>query len=363
MITSQQSLDMEIMFKAISRYAMYTTLKASDTISCEQGKSKKASFLPKLVPSTESKLELLHMDLCGPMRVASINEYYAMRTPEVSDNSTANTLPNEDTPSSSSIVVEEDEAPQIVTSLEEPIGNEATTPVSNENANELVPEDVPMYGQEEGINFKESFAPVARLEAVRIFVAYATHKNFPIYQMDVKTTFLNGPLKKEVLIELITPDLICPLTYQLLRNSGVDSGPDLSFNKSASPKRLFSSARVSLAEASLSWIYPSNVLGETIPHHVLQSSICQASLSVLDINTLCKQGDWFSFAKRHAPSPVYIDDNRSFMKHWKNRFFFIDRRAILDAMVRRHPNVAIDDLRPAAGSFNMDDVRRLSAHV
>ncbi|GJZ42747.1 retrovirus-related pol polyprotein from transposon TNT 1-94 [Tanacetum coccineum] len=41
--------------------------------ACEQGKRKKASLPPKLVPSTESKLELLHMDLCGPMRVASIN--------------------------------------------------------------------------------------------------------------------------------------------------------------------------------------------------------------------------------------------------------------------------------------------------
>ncbi|GKB00819.1 retrovirus-related pol polyprotein from transposon TNT 1-94, partial [Tanacetum coccineum] len=43
------------------------------------------------------------------------------------------------------------------------------------------------YGQEEGIDFEESFAPVARLEAVRIFVAYAAYKNFPIFQMDVKT--------------------------------------------------------------------------------------------------------------------------------------------------------------------------------
>ncbi|GJV48966.1 retrovirus-related pol polyprotein from transposon TNT 1-94 [Tanacetum coccineum] len=41
---------------------------------------------------------------------------------------------------------------------------------------------------------------VARLEAVRIFVAYAAHKSFPIYQMDVKTAFLNGPLKEEVYI-------------------------------------------------------------------------------------------------------------------------------------------------------------------
>ncbi|GJR05893.1 retrovirus-related pol polyprotein from transposon TNT 1-94 [Tanacetum coccineum] len=53
---------------------------------------------------------------------------------------------------------------------------------------------------EESIYFEESFAPVARLEAVRIFVAYAAHKSFPIYLMDVKTTFLNGPLKEEVYI-------------------------------------------------------------------------------------------------------------------------------------------------------------------
>nr|GEV41153.1 hypothetical protein [Tanacetum cinerariifolium] len=53
------------------------------------------------------------------------------------------------------------------------------------------------YGQKERIDFEESFALVARLEAVRIFVAYAAHKIFPIFQMDVKTTFLNGPLKEE----------------------------------------------------------------------------------------------------------------------------------------------------------------------
>ncbi|GJR94167.1 retrovirus-related pol polyprotein from transposon TNT 1-94 [Tanacetum coccineum] len=147
MIISLQSLDMEIMFKAISRYVTYIMLKAlgadlltgshdsnlyttsiSEMVAsspvclmfratltkswlwhrrlshlnfgtinqptskdivdglpkfkykkdhlcsaCEQGKSKKASLPPKLVPSTKSKLELLHMDLCRPMRVASIN--------------------------------------------------------------------------------------------------------------------------------------------------------------------------------------------------------------------------------------------------------------------------------------------------
>nr|GEZ62534.1 retrovirus-related Pol polyprotein from transposon TNT 1-94 [Tanacetum cinerariifolium] len=56
------------------------------------------------------------------------------------------------------------------------------------------------YRQEEGIDFEESFAPVARLEAIRIFLAYATHKNMVIYQMDVKTAFLNGNLREDVYV-------------------------------------------------------------------------------------------------------------------------------------------------------------------
>nr|GFA19445.1 retrovirus-related Pol polyprotein from transposon TNT 1-94 [Tanacetum cinerariifolium] len=56
------------------------------------------------------------------------------------------------------------------------------------------------YRQEEGIDFEESFAHVARLEAIWIFIAYAAHKNITIFQMDVKTAFLNGPLKKEVYV-------------------------------------------------------------------------------------------------------------------------------------------------------------------
>nr|GEU77627.1 hypothetical protein [Tanacetum cinerariifolium] len=54
--------------------------------------------------------------------------------------------------------------------------------------------------QEEGIDFEESFDPVACLEALWIFVSYAAHKSFPIYQMDVKMAFLNGPLKEEVYV-------------------------------------------------------------------------------------------------------------------------------------------------------------------
>ncbi|GJX85661.1 copia protein [Tanacetum coccineum] len=56
------------------------------------------------------------------------------------------------------------------------------------------------YRQEEGIDFEESFAPVARIEAIRIFIANAASKNMTIYQMDVKTAFLNGKLKEEVYV-------------------------------------------------------------------------------------------------------------------------------------------------------------------
>nr|GEY66168.1 hypothetical protein [Tanacetum cinerariifolium] len=56
------------------------------------------------------------------------------------------------------------------------------------------------YAQKEGVDFEESFAPVAQLEAVRLFIAYTAHKSFTVYQMDVKTAFLYGPLKEEVYV-------------------------------------------------------------------------------------------------------------------------------------------------------------------
>ncbi|GKD70074.1 retrovirus-related pol polyprotein from transposon TNT 1-94, partial [Tanacetum coccineum] len=198
-------------------------------------------------------------------------EYYATRTPEVSDNSAANTLDNEDTPLSSSIIVEDHDAPQIVSSSKEPIANETTNSVFDNYSNEQVQEDVieldgntfinpfatpewtknhpieqvigdpskPVttrsrlytdvemcmyaltknktdaenivirnksrlvakgYSQQEGIDFEELFAPEARLEAVRMFMVYAAHKNFTIYHMYVKTAFINGPLKEEVFV-------------------------------------------------------------------------------------------------------------------------------------------------------------------
>ncbi|GJT27911.1 retrovirus-related pol polyprotein from transposon TNT 1-94 [Tanacetum coccineum] len=56
------------------------------------------------------------------------------------------------------------------------------------------------FRQEEEFHFEESFAPVARIEVIHIFIANAAHKNMTIYQMDVKTDFLNGELKEEVYV-------------------------------------------------------------------------------------------------------------------------------------------------------------------
>ncbi|GJY80653.1 retrovirus-related pol polyprotein from transposon TNT 1-94 [Tanacetum coccineum] len=57
------------------------------------------------------------------------------------------------------------------------------------------------YSQEEGIDYDKTFAPVARMEAIRIFLAFATYMNFKVYQMDVKSAFLNGKMKEEVYVK------------------------------------------------------------------------------------------------------------------------------------------------------------------
>jgi hypothetical protein len=78
------------------------------------------------------------------------------------------------------------------------------------------------YAQVEGQDFVETFAPVARLEAIRMFLAYSCHKNFKVYQMDVKSSFLNGDLEEEVYMEqpkefslTDNPNYVCKLKKAL----------------------------------------------------------------------------------------------------------------------------------------------------
>nr|GEU62105.1 retrovirus-related Pol polyprotein from transposon TNT 1-94 [Tanacetum cinerariifolium] len=153
--------------------------------SCEVNKAKRSSFKSKAVPSSKGMLNLLHMDLCGPMRVASINgkKYFLDKDQTV-------------------------------------IRNKARLVAKG-------------YAQEEGINFEKSFSPVARLEAVWIFVACAAHKSFPNHQMDVKTAFLNGPLKEEVHVAqpdgFVDPDHPKKAKYalEILHKHGMEKGQSI----------------------------------------------------------------------------------------------------------------------------------------
>ncbi|GJY17483.1 retrovirus-related pol polyprotein from transposon TNT 1-94 [Tanacetum coccineum] len=234
----------------------------------------------------------------------------------MSNNSPANTLDDEDTPSPSSIIIEDSDASQIVTSSNEPITQESSILILETYSDEQIQEDVARlngntimhsfeipefeeaesssnyqdpsnmhkfhqqhhytddwtkmhpieqvivsltepknikevmldhswieymqdeliqfkrldvwelnksrlvakgYSQQEGIDVEVSFALVARLEAVCMFVAYAAHKNFTIYQMNVKTAFLNGLLKEEVFVDLDSPNHVYRLKKALYR--------------------------------------------------------------------------------------------------------------------------------------------------
>jgi hypothetical protein len=57
------------------------------------------------------------------------------------------------------------------------------------------------YSQVEGLDFDETYAPVARLESIRILLVYATYHGFKLYQMNMKSAFRNGPIKEEVYVE------------------------------------------------------------------------------------------------------------------------------------------------------------------
>nr|GEX92285.1 copia protein [Tanacetum cinerariifolium] len=252
------------------------------------GKSKKKSHKPKSEDTNQEKLYLLHMDLCGPIRVESVNgkkyflvvvddysrfiwvkclrsndeapdfiikflkmiqvrlkvpvrhirtdngtefvnqtlrEYYEHvgishetsvacspqqngvvkkhfdeLTKMASEQSSSGPALNEMTPATISLGLPSPSVDAPASEVIAPIAD-VIPPVQAEPTGSpfstTVDQDAP---SPKGIDFEESFAPVARLEAIRIFLAYAAHKNMVVYQMDVKTAFLNGNLREEVYI-------------------------------------------------------------------------------------------------------------------------------------------------------------------
>jgi hypothetical protein len=69
------------------------------------------------------------------------------------------------------------------------------------------------YAQVEGVDFEETFSHVSRMEAIRLILAYACSKRIKVYQMDVKSTFLNGELEEEVYIEQLEGFLLSEREY------------------------------------------------------------------------------------------------------------------------------------------------------
>nr|GEX20276.1 hypothetical protein [Tanacetum cinerariifolium] len=285
---------------------------------CEVSKEKKSSFKSKVVPSSKGRLNLLHMDLCCPMRVASINgkKYILVivddysrytwtlflrskdETPEVlkefitmiqrnlqaQDGKNLDKMKEKGDPcimvgyftQSKGYRVYNKRTRLIVESIHirfDEIKEMSETSIANDTSG-LVPQqkkasnydnsdpvweivDKPFgknvirlkwlwknkkdedqtvirnkarlvgkgYAQEEGIDFEESFTPTARLEAVRIFVAYAAYKSFPIYQMDVKMAFLNGPLKEEA-----------KYAFEILHKHGMEKGQSIGTPMATKPK-------------------------------------------------------------------------------------------------------------------------------
>nr|GEX83119.1 ribonuclease H-like domain-containing protein [Tanacetum cinerariifolium] len=177
--------------------------------SCEVTKAKRSSFKSKVVPHSKGSLNLLHMDLCGPMRVASINgkkyilvivDDYSrytwtlfLRTSSVNKSfSSSNTSNQQDTQPITNIHPTSEPSTPIFVHAEENNDNQA----KEEHLQDYEFTN-PFYTPIHEVAESSSHNIVARLEVVRIFVAYAAHKSFPIYQMDVKMAFINGPLKEE----------------------------------------------------------------------------------------------------------------------------------------------------------------------
>nr|GEU96398.1 integrase, catalytic region, zinc finger, CCHC-type, peptidase aspartic, catalytic [Tanacetum cinerariifolium] len=189
--------------------------------TCALRKSKNSSHQPKAKDTNQEKLYLLHMDLCGPMHAkANIGIFvgYAPAKKVFNNKGTQKIIETihvtfEELTAMASEQLSLGPGLQCMTPatscsglVPNPVSQQpfpiVAAPRAVDLANSLVStsidQDAP--STKGGIDFEESFAPVARIEAIHIFVANTAHKNMKIFQMDVKMAFLNGELKEEVYV-------------------------------------------------------------------------------------------------------------------------------------------------------------------
>nr|GEV25985.1 retrovirus-related Pol polyprotein from transposon TNT 1-94 [Tanacetum cinerariifolium] len=148
------------------------------------------------------------------------------------------------------------------------------------------------YRQEEGIDFEESFAPVARIEAIRIFLAYAAHKNMVVYQMDVKITFLNGNLREEVYdssVALIAFEDANHAGFQDTRRSTSDYG--LGFNKI--PMYCDNKSAIALCCNNVQHSRSKHI---DIRYHFIKDQVENGMIELYFVNTEYQRADLFTKA-------------------------------------------------------------------
>nr|GEU95322.1 ribonuclease H-like domain-containing protein [Tanacetum cinerariifolium] len=264
--------------------------------SCEVSKAKRSSFKLKAIPSSKGRLNLIHMDLCGPMRVTNINgkkyilasflndkrrQIMKTLTPSLNykmflfsenahvpsqqeldllfgplydefftvDHSLEQVRRNPSKPMQTRRQLATDPemcmfALTVSTAepknLKEAMDDSAWIEAMQEELHQF--DRLHVWELVEGIDFEESYASVARLEPVWIFVAYAAHKSFLIYQMDVKTAFHNGPLKEEVYVAqldgFVDPDHPKKAKYalEILHKHGMEKGQSIGTPLATKPK-------------------------------------------------------------------------------------------------------------------------------
>nr|GEZ84120.1 retrotransposon protein, putative, unclassified [Tanacetum cinerariifolium] len=196
------------------------------------------------------------------------------------------------------------------------------------------------YAQEEGIDFEESFAPDARLEAVRIFIAYAAHKSFPIYQMDAKTSFLNGPLKEEVYVVqpdgFVDPDHPKKAKYalEILHKHGMEKGQSIDADHAGciNTRKITYGGIQFLGDKLLSWMSKKQDC----------TAMSSAEAEYMSLSTSCAQVMWMrtqlqDYGFNYNKIPLYCDSQstiaiscnpvqHSRTKHIHTRYHFIKEK-------------------------------------
>ncbi|GKA09564.1 hypothetical protein Tco_0688895, partial [Tanacetum coccineum] len=205
----------------------------------------------------------------------------------------------------------------------------------------------------------------------------------------------------------MTSDLTCPSTRQLLRSSNNGSGPDvrllatassffesryflspssyfLAMSKNDMKDRICALSKNDLKDLVKTYCIPldlhpclhdpgftmDRLPADAIGLNKLVSFVVMCrDLNIVPIVTLfrvfqhlCKQGDWFSFSKCRNTEDVCMDDSPSSLKKWKNKFFMIDRKAILDHLTWRHSCSCVSDDLSSDG-YDQNDMQRLCARL